>query len=182
MTSLLQQAAGIRHELIALRRDLHRHPELSFRETRTADVAARAVEALGWRVRRGVGRTGVVAELGTGTPIVALRADMDALPIQESGDTEYRSTVAGVMHACGHDAHVAMLIGAARLLADAHRAAALRGTVRLLFQPSEESSDDEGQSGAMRMVHDGAMSGVRDPAPHTSRPDRSWPARTSSAL
>jgi amidohydrolase len=160
MTSLLDRATGLQRELIDLRRDLHRHPELSFCESRTADTAARAVESLGWRVRRGVGRTGVVAELGTGRPIIALRADMDALPIQESSDVEYRSTVDGVMHACGHDAHVAMLVGAARLLSDAYRAGDLHGTVRLLFQPSEESSDDEGKSGATRMIDDGAMAGV----------------------
>jgi metal-dependent amidase/aminoacylase/carboxypeptidase family protein len=91
MTSLLQHATGFEDDLIELRRDLHRHPELSFREHRTAD-RARAVEALGYRVRRGVGRTGVVAELGTGGPVVALRADMDALPIHEAGDVAYRST------------------------------------------------------------------------------------------
>jgi amidohydrolase len=160
MTSLIERATGFQSELIDLRRDLHRHPELAFKENRTADVAARAVEALGWRVRRGVGRTGVVAEIGSGRPVVALRADMDALPIQESSDVDYRSTVDGVMHACGHDAHVAMLVGAARLLAEAERAGDLAGTVRLLFQPSEESSDDEGMSGATRMIRDGAMESV----------------------
>jgi amidohydrolase len=160
MTSLLHDAVRLKKDLIELRRDLHRHPELSFAETRTAAIAADAVTALGWRVRRGVGGTGVVAELGDGTPVVALRADMDALPIQESNDVAYRSGVDGVMHACGHDAHVAMLIGAARLIAGAHRAGSLRGTVRLLFQPSEEASDAEGLSGAARMVEDGAMDGV----------------------
>jgi amidohydrolase len=160
MTSLLDRATGFQRELIELRRDLHRHPELSFRESRTADTAAQAVESLGWRVRRGVGRTGLVAELGGGRPTIALRADMDALPIQEAGDAEYRSTVDGVMHACGHDAHVSMLVGAARLLAEAHEAGQLNGTVRLLFQPSEEASDDEGKSGATRMIEDGAMDGV----------------------
>jgi IAA-amino acid hydrolase len=161
MTSLLlREATGFAEELVALRRDLHAHPELSFREHRTAAAAARAVEALGFRVRKGVGRTGVVAELGDGGPVIALRADMDALPIQQAGDASYRSTVPGVMHACGHDAHVAMLAGAARLLADAHSRGALPGTVRLLFQPSEEASDDQGKSGAMRMVEEGAMDGV----------------------
>ena len=160
MTSLLDRATGFQRELVDMRRDIHRHPELSFRESRTADLAARTVEALGWRVRRGVGRTGVVAELGAGAPVVALRADMDALPIQESGEAEYRSTVDGVMHACGHDAHVAMLAGAARLLAEAQQNGELRGTIRLLFQPSEEASDDEGRSGATRMIEDGAMEGV----------------------
>ena len=160
MTSLLHDAARLENDLVAMRRDLHRHPELAFTETRTGDIAARAVETLGFRVRRGVGRTGVVAELGTGRPIVALRADMDALPIMEAGDAPYRSTVPGVMHACGHDAHVAMLVGAARLLADAFATGAARGTVRLLFQPSEESSDAEGRSGAGRMIDDGAMRDV----------------------
>jgi amidohydrolase len=160
MTSLLQHATTFQDELVALRRDLHAHPELAFQEHRTSEAAARAVEALGFRVRRRVGRTGVVAELGGDGPVVALRADMDALPIQEAGNAPFRSTVQGVMHACGHDAHVTMLVGAARLLAEAHRNGGLRGTVRLLFQPSEESSDDEGMSGAMRMVQDGAMHGV----------------------
>lgn len=160
MTSLLQHATAIERELIELRRDLHRHPELAFREHRTAAIAADAVAALGYRVRRDVGRTGVVAELGTGGRTVALRADMDALPIQESNDVEWRSTVDGVMHACGHDAHVAMLVGAARLLASAHADEALEGTVRLLFQPSEEASDEDGRSGAVRMVEDGAMRDV----------------------
>jgi amidohydrolase len=160
MTSLLRRAETFAPELIELRRDLHRNPELSFREQRTAALAARTVAALGYRVRTGVGRTGVVAELGAGDPVIALRADMDALPIQEAGTAEYRSTVAGVMHACGHDAHVAILTGAARLLAEAHAADGWPGTVRLLFQPSEEASDEQGHSGATRMVEDGAMAGV----------------------
>ena len=161
MTSLLEQAFGFAGDLVEIRRGLHRTPELSFQETRTAALAADAVAALGWRVWRHVGVTGVVAELGSGTPVVALRADMDALPIQEAGDGPYRSTVPGVMHACGHDAHVSMLIGAARLIADAHRDGRMpAGTVRLLFQPSEEASDAENRSGATRMVEDGAMKGV----------------------
>jgi amidohydrolase len=160
MTSLLERARAFEHDLIALRRDLHRHPELGFAEHRTAAIAADRVEALGFRVRRGVGRTGVVAEVGSGSPVIALRADMDALAITEVSDADYRSTVHGVMHACGHDAHVSMLVGAARLLAEADRAGGLKGTVRLLFQPSEEASDAEGLSGASRMVEDGAMAGV----------------------
>jgi len=162
MTTLLEQAATLQPKLTELRRDLHRHPELGFRETRTAATAARLVEDLGFRVRTGVGRTGVVADLGDGAgPTVALRADMDALPMQEQNDVEYRSSVDGVMHACGHDAHVAMLVGAATILAAAHERGELApGTVRLLFQPSEEASDEENLSGAMRMVQDGAMAGV----------------------
>ncbi len=162
MTPLLQRAQAIEADLVEIRRDLHRHPELSFRETRTAAAAADRVEALGFHVRRDVGRTGVVADLANGAgPTIALRADMDALPIQEANDVDYRSTVAGVMHACGHDAHVSMLVGAARLLADAKRAGDLpAGAVRLLFQPSEEASDEENLSGAARMIADGAMRGV----------------------
>jgi amidohydrolase len=162
MTTLLERAASLEAELIELRRELHRHPELSFRETRTAARAAELSRAAGLEVRTGVGRTGVVAELKNGAgPVVALRADMDALPIQEANDVPYRSTVAGVMHACGHDAHVSMLIGAARLLADARaRGEMPSGTVRLLFQPSEEASDEENLSGAARMIEDGAMTGV----------------------
>ncbi len=158
MTSLLERARGMEAELIALRRDFHRHPELSFREERTARVVADRLRALGLRVRTGVGGTGVVAEIGSGTPVVALRADMDALPIQEASEHDYRSTVPGVMHACGHDAHMTMLLGAASILAEA--AAELRGTVRLVFQPAEEASDDDNKSGATRVIEDGALDGV----------------------
>jgi len=163
MSDTLERARALESELVELRRELHRHPELSFQERRTAGLAAERVEALGWRVRRGVGRTGVIAELGSGSPVVALRADMDALPIQEQADHDYGSTVDGVMHACGHDAHVAMLIGAATILAErlgADGDGDGRGTVRLLFQPSEEASDGENRSGADRMIEDGALDGV----------------------
>jgi amidohydrolase len=160
MTSLLQHATAFESDLIELRRDLHQHPELSFQERRTAGIAADAAARLGFRLRRDVGRTGVVAELGSGGPVVALRADMDALPIHEANDVPWRSSRDGVMHACGHDAHVAILVGAARLLALEHSAGRLTGTVRLLFQPSEEASDAEGCSGATRMIQDGAMDGV----------------------
>ena len=158
MTFLLERARQLEADLIALRRDLHRHPELSFQEHRTAATIAERVAALGWRVRTGVGGTGVVAEIGEGGPIVALRADMDALPIRETGDVDYRSTVDGVMHACGHDAHSAMLVGAAQLLAE--KAGEGAGTIRLLFQPAEEASDAENRSGATRMIEDGALEGV----------------------
>ncbi len=162
MTELLLRARRFESDLIDLRRDLHRHPELSFQEFRTAEIAARQVEALGFEVRRGVGRTGVVAELVTGVgPTVALRADMDALPIHEANNVDYCSTVPGVMHACGHDAHVTMLVGAARLLAEMRDRGELpEGRIRLLFQPSEEDTDEENKSGAVRMIEDGAMAGV----------------------
>jgi len=111
---------------------------------------------LGWRVRTGVGRTGVVGELGQGSPIIAIRADMDALPVLEADDRPYASLTPGLMHACGHDSHVAMALGVAALLKDA----TFPGTVRLFFQPAEEVADDEGISGAPRMIADGAMQGV----------------------
>ena len=160
MQALLDRAKTFAEDLVQLRRELHRHPELSFQEHRTASLLADRLAALGYRVKTGIGKTGIVAEIGSGGPVVALRADMDALPIQEQSDRDYRSTVKGVMHACGHDAHMAMLMGAARLLADASKSNSLRGSVRLLYQPSEEAADDENKSGATRMIEDQAMQGV----------------------
>ncbi|MGH7505581.1 MAG: M20 metallopeptidase family protein, partial [Longimicrobiales bacterium] len=162
MTTLLERARTFQDDLIELRRDLHRHPELAFAEHRTAAEAAKRAEALGYDVRTGIARTGVVAELRNGNgPVIALRADMDALPIREANEVDYRSTVDGVMHACGHDAHVAMLTGAARLLADLRASGELpAGTVRLLLQPSEESADRDNKSGARRMIEEGAMRDV----------------------
>lgn len=158
----IQRARSMAGRLTELRRDFHRHPELGFEENRTSQVVAEELRRLGYQVRTGVGLTGVVAELTNGPgPVVALRADMDALPIQEEADHDYRSTVDGVMHACGHDAHMAGLLGAADLLArDLEEGALPSGTVRLLFQPSEEGMDGEGKSGGMRMVEDGAMEGA----------------------
>src|SRR5688572_20497606 len=160
--SLLDRARAFEGELIELRRHFHRNPELAFKEVLTSEECARRVEALGYNVRRNVGITGVVAELKNGDgPVVALRADMDALPIQEANDVDYCSGVPGVMHACGHDTHMTMLIGAARLIKQAFDNGSLpKGTVRLLFQPSEESSDEENKSGARRMIEDGALGDV----------------------
>ncbi len=162
LAALRERAAQLAPDLVRLRRDLHRHPELSFGEVRTAETAARAVAEAGFSVRTGIARTGVVAELDAGAgPLVALRADMDALPIEEANDLPWRSEVAGVMHACGHDAHVAGLVGAARLLSALAAEGALPpGRIRLLFQPSEERMDDEGKSGGRRMAEEGAMDGV----------------------
>jgi IAA-amino acid hydrolase len=161
-SSLLGRARAREAELVELRRDLHRHPELAFQETRTAARAAEAARSAGFVVRTGVARTGVVAELDNGPgPAVALRADMDALPIQEETGLPFASSVAGVMHACGHDAHTAALIGAAGLLGELHREGRLPpGRVRLLFQPSEEGMDAQGKSGGRRMVEEGAMEGI----------------------
>jgi amidohydrolase len=132
------------------------HPELGFHEMRTSMRVAEIAEKLGCRVRRGVGRTGVVAELGDGKPVIALRADMDALPIQEANQVPYASQNPGVMHACGHDSHTSMLLGTAAILAKEE----FPGMVRFLFQPSEEVGDEDGISGAPRMIADGAMEGV----------------------
>ena len=159
---LLRRANELGPRLVEIRRDLHRHPELSFREHRTAALAAREAAGAGFTVREGIAKTGVVADLTSGAgPTVAVRADMDALPIQETGGAPYASRVDGVMHACGHDCHTAGLIGVAHLLGAMHASGGLPpGTVRLLFQPSEERADAEGKSGAMRMLEEGAMEGV----------------------
>lgn len=162
MRDFLRHARAIEPDLVRLRRDLHRHPELAFGEHRTAALAADAMRELGLEPRTGLGGTGVLADLRTGDgPTVALRADMDALPILEANDVAYRSSTDGVMHACGHDAHTAMLIGAARLLVDAGRDGRLpAGTVRFLFQPAEEAADADNRSGAAHLVAEGAMAGV----------------------
>ena len=153
---MLDKAKAIQDQLIAWRRDFHMHPELGFQETRTAAKVAEVCEGLGYHVRRGVGKTGVVADLGSGSPVIAIRADMDALPIVEANEVPYCSKNKGVMHACGHDAHTAMALGTAALLAKEK----FPGTVRFLFQPSEEMADEENMSGAQRMVVEGAMQGV----------------------
>jgi amidohydrolase len=146
----------MKDQLATWRRDFHMHPELGFQETRTAARVAAAVEDMGYRVRTGVGCTGVVAERGQGHPIVAIRADMDALPIQEANDVPYASRTPGVMHACGHDCHTAIALGVATLLSEE----AFAGTLRLLFQPAEEMVDQEGKSGAQRMIEDHAIENV----------------------
>jgi len=152
----LEKAKAIQPKMVAWRRDFHMHPELGFTEKRTSAKVAEVLQSLGCRVRTGVGKTGVIGELGQGKPIIGIRADMDALPIQEENDQPYKSTVEGVMHACGHDAHTAILLGAATLLSQEE----FPGTVRFFFQPSEEVEDEEGISGAPRMIEDGAMEDV----------------------
>ena len=153
---MLKQAHALTEEIIEWRRDFHMHPETGFEVQRTAGIVADELEKLGYRVRRGVGKTGVVADLGEGGPLVAIRADMDALPILEMNDYEYKSQVDGKMHACGHDSHTAMALAAATILSKEE----FPGTVRFLFQPAEEVADEEGKSGAMRMVEDGAAVGI----------------------
>ncbi|GAB4443883.1 MAG: M20 family metallopeptidase [Anaerolineae bacterium] len=159
---MLNQAKALSQELIRLRRDFHHHPELGFQEVRTARVVAETLQEIGgMTIRTGVGKTGVVADLGTGSgPTIAIRADMDALPILEKTEAEYASINPGVMHACGHDAHTAILLGVAHLLKDTFAQNNLQGNVRFLFQPAEEVADSEGISGAPRMIEDGALEGV----------------------
>jgi amidohydrolase len=163
-----QQIAG---KVVAWRRDIHQHPELSNRETRTADLVAQHLRALGLEVRTGVAHTGVVGVLRGGKPgpVVALRADMDALPVTEEVDVPFASKVratyngqdVGVMHACGHDAHVAMLMGAAEVLAGMKDQ--ISGTVVFIFQPAEEGAPPgEPLGGAALMIQEGAL---KDPAP-----------------
>jgi amidohydrolase len=153
---MLDRAKALQEDLIRWRRAIHQHPELGFEEFKTAELVAETLRSLGLKVRTNVGKTGVVGCLGEGKPVVALRADMDALPIQEANDVPYASQVPGVMHACGHDAHTAILLGVATLL----REEELPGQLRFLFQPAEEVEDEEGKSGAARMIEDGAMEGV----------------------
>ena len=138
-TQALISAAVDKHdaELVELRRDLHAHPELSWEEQRTTKVVHRRLEQAGWTVTPMPG-TGLVADLGEEGTRVALRADLDALPVQDETDDPWRSTVAGVAHACGHDVHTAALVGAGLALAEAHDRGQLEGRVRLLFQPAEE--------------------------------------------
>ena len=144
-------------EMIEVRRDLHAHPEIAFQEVRTAGFVAGRLRALGLEARTGVGRTGVFATVRGASPgrTVLLRADMDALPIQEENDVPYRSQRDGAMHACGHDCHTSILLGVARNLA--REAAALRGAVQLCFQPAEENG-----GGANAMIRDGVLD---DPRP-----------------
>ena len=113
---MLQSALDLQDQIIAWRRDFHQHPELSFQEFRTAETVADALREMGLRVKTGVAKTGVVGYLGEGRPAVGIRADMDALPLQETNDVPYASQTPGVMHACGHDAHTAILLGVARML------------------------------------------------------------------
>lgn len=156
----LQHARSLQEQIVAWRRDIHMHPELGFEEYRTARLVAETLAGMGIEVETGVGKTGVVAHIGEGKPVIGIRADMDALPIQEENEVPYASLNANTMHACGHDAHTAILLGVARMLVETPPEQRPPGEIRLLFQPCEEKQDDEGKSGAMRMIEDGALEGV----------------------
>ena len=140
--------------MTTLRHQLHAHPELALQEVATTALIKQTLTELNIRLVDYPGETGVVAEIGHGAPIIALRADIDALPIQEDNELSFRSTIPGRMHACGHDFHTAALLGGARLL-KVHEAD-LNGTVRLIFQPAEE-----GHRGAKMMIDNGVLAGVR---------------------
>jgi len=152
MLDLSPDVLALRAEMIALRRDLHQHPELAYAETRSAAQVAAFLEGSGVEVRRGVGGTGLLAtaEGGRGRTVL-LRVDLDALPIQEQSGAPYASLTPGLMHACGHDGHTAMGAAAARILGRRRP----QGSVRVLFQPAEE-----GEGGAQAVVADGALAGV----------------------
>ncbi len=135
------------NDAIALRRDLHRHPELGFEEHRTSEKIATLLGEWGWRVHRGLAGTGVVAQMGQGAPVIGLRADIDALPMDEATGLDYASGTPGKMHACGHDGHTAMLLLAARKIAEE---GVKQGTVTLIFQPAEEND-----GGARVMIEQG---------------------------
>jgi len=153
--SIDEMASLLSETVIRLRRDFHRHPELGFEEKRTSSVIAEYLKVLGLEVRTGIAGTGVVGLLHGASPgkTVMLRADMDALPIQELNETDYRSVTKGVMHACGHDGHMAILLGTAKLLSNFRDS--FKGQVKFVFQPAEENL-----GGAKLMIEQGVL---RDP-------------------
>src|SRR6266446_2770473 len=160
-----RRAAEVQGKVVAWRRDIHEHPELSNRETRTADLVAQHLRSLGLEVRTGVAHAGVIGVLRGGKPgpVVALRADMDALPVTEEVDVPFASKVratyngqeVGVMHACGHDTHTAMLMGVAEVLAGMRND--LPGTVKFIFQPAAEGQPAGETGGAAEMVAEGVL-------------------------
>ena len=150
MNSLREEVARVLPEAIGMRRYLHSHPELSGQEFQTRDYICRKLEDWGIPHRRCTKNLGVIADIGAGEPCVALRVDMDALPIDEQTSLSFASQVPGVMHACGHDVHTAVLLAAGKLLKA--REQELKGTVRLLFQPAEETT-----GGAADMISEGCM-------------------------
>jgi amidohydrolase len=169
---LASAARTLDAKVIEWRRDFHQHPELSNRETRTADVVAKRLRSYGLEVKTGIALTGVTALLRGAQPgpRIALRADMDALPVVESGDlpfksratTSYRGETVGVMHACGHDAHTAILLGVAEILSGLR--SQLRGEVLFVFQPAEEGAPDGEKGGASRMLAEGVFEGAKPDA------------------
>ncbi len=161
---ILARATALQDQIVDWRRTIHKQPELSFTEIKTARLVQSVLNDLGIEAETGVAKTGVVGRVvgknDSGGPTVGLRADMDALPIQEENGTEFDSERPGLMHACGHDAHTAMLLGAATVLKGFADEGRLPGSIKLLFQPSEENRDDENLSGGERMVKEGVMDDI----------------------
>lgn len=156
-SSYLEKAKSLQDELIEIRRYLHARPELSFQEFETSNYLAKRLGELGFEVKTGIGKTGVVADLGSGSPRVAIRAEMDALPMLERNASPYCSQNPGVMHSCGHDANMACVLTAAKIL----RSSPLEGAIRIIMQPAaEESCDENGKAGTRLMIEQGAINGV----------------------
>jgi len=155
MIQIHSKVKKIERNIIEIRRDLHKHPELAFQEFRTSKIIKEKLESLNINVKENIGKTGVIGDIigNNPGPTIALRADMDALPIKENSDKKYKSINKGVMHACGHDGHVAMVLGAAEVLSKNKEK--LNGSVRFIFQPAEE-----GAGGARYMIEDGCLEGV----------------------
>lgn len=159
--ALFARAKELKSQTIADRRKIHSNPELSFCEHETAKYVAERLEQMGCKVKRNVGGTGVVAEIGSGGKLVGLRADMDGLPIHETNAAEYCSQRTEVMHACGHDAHTACLLTAVQLVKERLEAEKRPGRVRFIFQPAEETVNADGKSGAGLMMDQGVIDGVQ---------------------
>src|ERR1043166_6434153 len=158
---IAREAESLRPQLVERRRDIHMHPELSNREERTSKIVAEKLRALGLEVKTGVARFGVVALLRGGKPgpVIAVRADMDALPIQETNDVPYKSQNPGVKHACGHDVHTTVQLGVAEVLTKMR--AEIPGTIKFIFQPAEEGVPPGETGGASAMVNEGVLENPR---------------------
>ncbi len=180
-----ERAKALEPEVIAWRRDFHEHPELSNHETRTAQVVAERLRSFGLEVRTGIAHTGVIAVLHGTHPgrVVALRSDMDALPVEEKtilpfmshATGEYQGHTVPVMHACGHDAHMAMLLGAAKILAGMKEH--ISGTIVFIFQPAEEGPPEGEEGGAPLIIKEG---GLNDPAPEAIFGIHVWPGKAGT--
>ncbi len=151
---ILKKAENLENYIVEKRRDFHKHPELKFEEERTSSIVKNELESMGYDIVK-TAKTGIIGLLGSNKDkkTVALRADMDALPLQEENEVPYRSKIEGKMHACGHDAHTAMLLGAAKILADIKDD--LNGNIKLIFQPAEE-----GDSGAKMIVEEDVLGDI----------------------
>ncbi len=154
LKDIIQRAKALQPKVVELRRQFHMYPELKYEEVRTSSKVKEVLRSLGYRIKEVAG-TGVVASLGEGKPVLAFRADMDALPIQEENDVPYKSRIQGKMHACGHDAHTAMLLGASYIIKELHDKGLIKGKTKLIFQPAEE-----GGLGAKKVVESGAVDDV----------------------